>query len=354
MNTGICVCRLCLRKESISEMIELNKKESWIKIIYRMTNIVIYLKTNCSTQICLKCKEFLVQFEDFRKLCIQNDVIFRKLYEQTTPDIVNHEECNVPEIDKIKKEQNNEESDSEPPVQIELENNEPFLSEQSCTESIEKHETERKYKRGRPKKGETRLPAVKITKKRGRPRTEKLPKSSAPKVQCQTCGKLVNKFNFARHLSIHDPDRPMFPCSVCEKSYPEKRFLEIHINSAHTREINYPCDQCEKVYLSTRSLRTHFLAAHTDIKRYPCKFCGMKFAQSALRYHHYFMAHSDVKQFACEYCDKAFKKKGDLTIHTRTHTGEKPFKCDICSKRFNKSYNMTLHKRTHRQETKAC
>ena len=41
-----------------------------------------------------------------------------------------------------------------------------------------------------------------------------------------------------------------------------------------------------------------------------------------------------------------FRKKGDLTIHTRLHTGEKPYSCDVCQKSYAESSALSRHNRT--------
>ena len=53
------------------------------------------------------------------------------------------------------------------------------------------------------------------------------------------------------------------------------------------------------------------------------------------------------KTFPCDICGKAFKHKGDLNKHTRTHTGEKPYESDICLQAFTLRSAITRHKLIH-------
>lgn len=62
------------------------------------------------------------------------------------------------------------------------------------------------------------------------------------------------------------------------------------------------------------------------------------------------LAFSGKKYFECPDCDRIFERKGELTVHRRTHIGEKPYQCTECSKSFPRKTALTIHMRTHTGE----
>ena len=49
----------------------------------------------------------------------------------------------------------------------------------------------------------------------------------------------------------------------------------------------------------------------------------------------------------CHLCDKAFKTKGTLGQHLKTHTEDRPYTCIVCGKSFRRKDNLELHSASH-------
>ena len=58
--------------------------------------------------------------------------------------------------------------------------------------------------------------------------------------------------------------------------------------------------------------------------------------------------------FRCYFCQKAFKKKGDLNVHTkRIHEKIKDVQCEVCFKRFGLKDDLKKHMEIHNPDTTA-
>ena len=99
----------------------------------------------------------------------------------------------------------------------------------------------------------------------------------------------------------HDDKSNLYLCTVCEKAFTTKNYLNVH-KLKHTVRNFYRCTRCEKHFATQQYLSTH-MNIHSS--KYKCAECG-----------------------------KCFINNKELTIHRRSHSGEKPFQCTVCSKRF--------------------
>ncbi|XP_055600302.1 zinc finger protein 32-like isoform X2 [Uranotaenia lowii] len=361
------VCRLCLTRYIVPEMIILNKNQQYVVEIKQITGINVNPITDCCIYMCSSCQTVLQQCIDFRTTCVHNDTIFHQLYSNEFTECaeteLKPEQLYIPVV-KVETELEYAEAKTEP---LSTDSAEDIGFEDVLAECNSNSEPETRStlsfeaplkvpkKRGRKPKGtpQKELPEteVKIHKKRGR---KPLPgpkcKKDESKRQCDICGVMVRHSWFTKHREIHDPNRKLFECTYCNKAFPHEKQLKHHVNAVHTRAQKYECQQCDKSYWRPNTLHQHIIATHSGEKRYACKICDVKFSHPCHRLHHYKTRHSEARPHACEYCDRTFKVKGDLTLHVRTHTGEKPFKCDICGKTFAKSYNVVIHKKSHQNE----
>ncbi|CAL4079098.1 unnamed protein product, partial [Meganyctiphanes norvegica] len=172
-------------------------------------------------------------------------------------------------------------------------------------------------------------------------------------------------------------------CSVCGKSFAQKRTLKQHMDEAHPDL--YSCSECCAAFTSPGHLETHkhqhlkhvcghcgmscnskaALVRHRqqhqgqgpqgqstlapETKSFACDNCDARFLQqSDLRRHQ--LSHSGLKPFRCSHCDAGFTRTSSLNKHMRIHTGEKPYVCEECNQAFSYKYQFNRHKATHEQD----
>lgn len=136
----------------------------------------------------------------------------------------------------------------------------------------------------------------------------------------------------------------VFPCSECERSFPLRQLLEIHIQN-HNRERNYPCEMCDKRFFSKYDLAKHNLT-HTGERPYVCIICKAAFSRSTLLTRHQ-KVHKDQPKFLCMYCERTFLSNEDLQKHAVNHEKIRPFKCTKCPKTFAYKQGLERHEVTH-------
>lgn len=113
---------------------------------------------------------------------------------------------------------------------------------------------------------------------------------------CKICGNLFGGHaQLSAHKRLHK-ERP-FKCDQCEKAYPRKVELDIHMRS-HTGELPYACHLCEKRFAIKVRL-TYHLQKHEGVKH------------------------------SCPYCTAVYDNRNKLKAHLFKHTGM-PYKCDLC------------------------
>ncbi|XP_052894037.1 uncharacterized protein LOC128301534 [Anopheles moucheti] len=139
----------------------------------------------------------------------------------------------------------------------------------------------------------------------------------------------------------------VFPCTECQKTYPLKQLLDIHVLS-HKRERNFPCDQCEKRFFSKYDLAKH-TATHTGERPYICVICRASFSRSTLLTRHQ-AKHKDEPKHVCKFCDRTFLALDELNKHIENHEKIRPFKCTFCPKRFAYKQGLERHEVVHKEK----
>lgn len=136
----------------------------------------------------------------------------------------------------------------------------------------------------------------------------------------------------------------VYPCTECERSFPLRQLLEIHMNN-HTRERSFECNICTKRFFSKYDLAKHMLI-HTGDKPFVCVICSKAFSRSTLLTRHE-RIHSDQPKLFCTFCDRSFLSEPELKKHTERHNKTRPFSCQMCDKSFAFKQGLERHEVIH-------
>ncbi|XP_055371589.1 oocyte zinc finger protein XlCOF20-like isoform X2 [Condylostylus longicornis] len=166
---------------------------------------------------------------------------------------------------------------------------------------------------------------------------------------CEQCGrKFARKNTLESHYEIaHNPNRKLFPCSECEKSFTTSEGLMAHNRHYHTKELPYICkvENCNKRYASQKGLKYH-QAKHSNTT-FSCSECNKQYSHKNKLQIHFKRHHSVGKTYHCVQCDKSFYGSYFLKKHMVCHTNERPFLCDQCPASFPRQKALIAHKKIH-------
>uniref|UniRef100_A0A8C7SRB9 Histone-lysine N-methyltransferase PRDM9-like n=1 Tax=Oncorhynchus mykiss TaxID=8022 RepID=A0A8C7SRB9_ONCMY len=156
------------------------------------------------------------------------------------------------------------------------------------------------------------------------------------------------------------------PCSYCQFSFTEERYLRKHVKRHHPDEHVsqatglgsgliqseekagevHLCLQCGQSYEHVQSFKAHRCFQSDAAKLHLCNDCGKGFSCFySLKQHQ--RIHTGEKPYRCSYCEKCFSHSGHLNVHVRIHTGEKSFLCTECGESFRQSGDLKRHERKH-------
>ncbi|XP_052864299.1 RE1-silencing transcription factor-like [Anopheles cruzii] len=142
-------------------------------------------------------------------------------------------------------------------------------------------------------------------------------------------------------------ERGVFPCTECDRSFPLKQLLDIHMLN-HTRARNFPCELCDKRFFSKYDLAKHH-TTHTGERPYVCVVCRAAFSRSTLLTRHQ-TTHKDLLQHTCTYCNRDFITEADLSKHMANHEKLRPFQCSSCPKSFRYKQGLERHETLHMKD----
>ena len=125
---------------------------------------------------------------------------------------------------------------------------------------------------------------------KGESRKKKVAKKSKPKVECNTCKKMLGTpSDLKRHIEeVHEKKRT-FICDECQEAFSRSNYLATHIKVTHQNEKIFVCDLCKPPTNHSRytNLQAHIAEVHDNI------------------------------EYVCELCECAFKRPGRLQEHMK-------------------------------------
>ncbi|XP_030848654.1 zinc finger protein 782-like [Strongylocentrotus purpuratus] len=148
--------------------------------------------------------------------------------------------------------------------------------------------------------------------------------SSYKKVNVFRCPHCYERFlkvvDLTKHVVEVHPESECHPCPECDKTFPLKLKLAVHMQ-VHRKE-KQDCPLCGMVLGSKRALKGH-LRMHQGERKYKCSLCDKTYLHlQSLKNH--VVTHNGMKQFKCALCDKAFSHESTLRHHEKKHTAVRP------------------------------
>ena len=110
----------------------------------------------------------------------------------------------------------------------------------------------------------------------------------------------------------------------------------------------FKCNMCGKAFKMKGGLIQHE-RTHSSDRPYVCPDCGKLFRQP-IHLEQHIRIHTGEKPYECSFCDKTFRHRTTLTQHLRIHTGEKPYSCMECGRTFRQKTILDQHFRTHLED----
>lgn len=163
---------------------------------------------------------------------------------------------------------------------------------------------------------------------------------------CKLCPKeFARGGQLVQHMRTHTGSRP-FTCPDCNASFTCAANLKFHIKR-HQEVRDFVCDICGKSFFRRDALKKHLNCFHKNMKAFHCNICN-KELKGHLPQH--MRTHKKDKPHGCAHCGARFAQRSQLTVHQRVHSGEKPYRCQVCWKAFAHSTALKLHTRRHTGE----
>ncbi|XP_065346261.1 zinc finger protein 665-like isoform X25 [Cloeon dipterum] len=150
---------------------------------------------------------------------------------------------------------------------------------------------------------------------------------------CEVCGKqFENHSTLMFHRKIHFPDSRTEKCEVCGWSTYSKGNLKKHM-ATHATERPYVCDECGKRFTEKFILQKHREVHRPDRQVFKCHLCEKTFStQHSLKNH--VKRHQGLLNYECDLCDAAYSQINYLLRHKWEKHKVMPYKCETCDKGF--------------------
>ncbi|CAB4014085.1 Zinc finger 341 [Paramuricea clavata] len=166
---------------------------------------------------------------------------------------------------------------------------------------------------------------------------------------CDTCEKVCrDKHALTKHQESHLRVKShVCDWEACERGFRSASELAKHKKCVHLGIKEHKCSECGREFARKDKLNRHVLIHSPNRPTFPCPFktftgCQKTFYRKDKLQRHIF-AHSKEKPYKCETCQKVFARKDNLTEHMRIHTGEFKHRCPVCNKGMGGPKKLLLH-----------
>lgn len=134
--------------------------------------------------------------------------------------------------------------------------------------------------------------------------------------QCSKCNFRSDKLHkLKKHYREYHEKKT---CPHCKKAY-SFYFIDRHIKTAHTKDLQFQCEICSQRFYRERQLKHHIDEYHVKEMKYVCEVCGEGFYSQLLLSRHKSKRHNVSKFFPCQLCNKVYLSNGSLKKHKRRH-----------------------------------
>ncbi|XP_058464355.1 zinc finger protein 2-like [Malaya genurostris] len=369
----MAMCRACGDEFSADRQKHYQNLQKYSDIYFNLTSIKLLPDEDPARQrICNVCHLKLIEFNQFRTVCLQ---VHYKLTVVKTENEIDISEPTVgenePVVEMLKVESMDtpdEISTSVHKFEVEMHSTDKQTPEQkqiSSTSDNSDIDSEKLIE-----------PTARKRKKRSKKCEESNSKDQL--IDCKLCPKKFrSEARLAGHMRTHQGLKPAL-CTYCGKDFQKYISLKFHIQQKHSdKQLKYPCDYpgCEHVY-STKQGMTNHKKRHDpnfvmpEPKHSVCDQCGKTFSTGgALKKHSYIhtgdmpfeckvckrrlptahklkehtMRHEGIKNHVCPYCGQKKTTRHELKVHMNYHTREKQFTCHVCAQVFSNIGNMSRH-----------
>ena len=135
---------------------------------------------------------------------------------------------------------------------------------------------------------------------------------------CDICDASFNtKSNLTRHKRLHEKSELSIICEQCGKKFKDKGGLNQHMFSHGPAEFN--CSQCDAKFTSPLYLFRHTSRKHPagGIQPFTCQLCNKGFPVKHQLQIHIQAVHEKLKH-SCPYCNQLMGRKNSLYRHLKT------------------------------------
>ncbi|CAH2235734.1 jg11393 [Pararge aegeria aegeria] len=387
VNTKKCVvnidpklycCRICLDTK-YTKGINLVKSSHILELLEYCVGFTVDIQRT-SHVLCVKCKNKIQEFEEFKKKCVKSESLWKKFpilnypksyelehnddltklikEEQVDAEDQECEDLNTEELCTDENIENHHEKDSEEinnTKQSLVINNEPKslpkikTEDNNCnvkceveTKTNECPKCKKIYNNKKWLWKHMKSCNDYLKKKRIRKIVVKTENGNATlsSNECGLCNRVFS-CNIKQHMKQHWLNNHL-QCELC--NYIGKDFAHMLTHRySHYPNMKLRCIACDKKGVSMLSLQFHFRAVHLQKPGGYCTFCDKTFNKFKTWKRHHRMHTESNHLYVCDHCGKKFLYRHEIKTHLINHSDTRQYVCETCGKGFRRVSSLRDH-----------